>query len=233
MRSSGDRQTRVRLARRRPAPLRVRRPAGRARGGIPWVHVGAVVGAVAAIGGVIFTGVATYYSAQIAGDQLEQSREDAERKERAQANQVSFYMGGGDSSENVHIVNRSADPIRSPIAVFWVEHFTKSGQPLLKRVYYQTGWYGDLAPCSELVFESDDFNPPSIPVARWIKQPEPQILSLTFTDREGKNWHRTPTTLDQQLANDAGRPPRPPGRWGSASARPEVKRVEACGDRLP
>ncbi len=59
---------------------------GRATGrqsGIPWVHVGAVAGAIAAIGGVIFTGVATYYSALVASDQLQQSRDDAEQPREA------------------------------------------------------------------------------------------------------------------------------------------------------
>ncbi|WP_158756562.1 hypothetical protein [Streptomyces sp. NRRL S-475] len=47
------------------------------------MHVGAVAGAIAAIGGVIFTGVATYYSALVASDQLQQSRDDAEQPREA------------------------------------------------------------------------------------------------------------------------------------------------------
>lgn len=130
MRNSADRQARSRLARRRPGPHRIRRRASGARTGwrrIPWVHVGTVAGAVAAIGTVLFTGIATYYSAKIGSDQLDQSREDAERKARSQAEQVSFYVGGEGGAEDLHIVNRSPDPIYSPGVFFRTQVFDPRG----------------------------------------------------------------------------------------------------------
>lgn len=111
------RHVRLRLARQRPGPDRMR---PRARDEpqtqspwrrIPWTHLGAVIGALAAIGGLIFTAVATYYSAAVSSDQLQQSREDAEREERAQASRVSFWFATEASGRRLHVMNRSPDPV--------------------------------------------------------------------------------------------------------------------------
>ncbi|MFJ3088935.1 hypothetical protein [Streptomyces sp. NPDC086838] len=233
MANSGDRQARVRLARRRPAPQRIRPRASGARTGwrrIPWVHVGAVVGAVAAIGGVIFTGVATYYSAKIASDQLQQSREDAERQERSQAEQVSFYVGGEGSAEDVHIVNRSPDPIYSPGVFFLTQVFDTRKPPSAYLRHYGAGGEGDLGPCSELVFKQSGIKaaPPS--VQRHLIQGRPEVLGLDFTDRAGKRWYRTPESLTQRPNRAYKYKQSPLGALprGYAVGTPEVRELKAC-----
>ncbi|MDQ1018902.1 hypothetical protein [Streptomyces afghaniensis] len=86
------RRARLRLARRGTSPARVRprirddqptggaEPQPEAGRRISWVHIGTVVGAVAAIGSLVFTGGATYYGAVVAQQQLEQAREDNEQR---------------------------------------------------------------------------------------------------------------------------------------------------------
>lgn len=196
MRSSGDRQARARLARQRSGPHRVRQrasgpPVGWRR--IPWVHIGAVAGAVAAIGGVIFTGIATYYSAKIASDQLQQSRDDAKTKERAQAEQVSFYVGGGRNGREVHLVNRSLDPIYSPKLLYSTDAYDAGHFPSPHLRYMITGGR-DVGPCSELVFDLSDVERASSDERR-LAHEGPTVALASFTDRAGKRWYRTPTGL--------------------------------------
>ncbi|MBG7697106.1 hypothetical protein HCJ76_03070 [Streptomyces sp. MC1] len=49
------------------------------------------MGAVAAIGGLFLTAIATYYSAAVSQSQLEQAREDADRNSRRQAARVTWW----------------------------------------------------------------------------------------------------------------------------------------------
>lgn len=96
-----QRRVRLRLARQSTAPARVRArvrddqqspdPETETRKRIPWVHIGTVAGAVAAIGSLTFTGVATYYGAVVAQQQLDQARGDDEKQVRDQAARVTFW----------------------------------------------------------------------------------------------------------------------------------------------
>jgi hypothetical protein len=228
------RQLRARLARRRPAPGRLRR---RAQGervvsgprGVSWVHLGTVVGAMAAIGSVVFTRVATYYSALVAGDQLQQSREYAERGQRQQAELVSYWVeplvkGVG---WRVHVVNRSADPVYDVGLGFSVG--TAQLGPDVDEVVYMH-WRGDMGPCSELLYEqsaTDVFSaPPGLPrplVGR------PEIDWLMFTDRAGKQWLREPNSLSPRRAA-ADPPARPPIKVrGSITSEPKSRAIDYCG----
>lgn len=232
MRNSGDRQARSRLARQRPGPQRIRRRTSGARTGwrrIPWVHVGTIVGATAAVGGLIFTGIATYYSAKIASDQLQQSRDDAETKERAQAEQVSFYVGGGRSGREVHLVNRSLDPIYSPKLLYSTDAYDAGHFPSPHLRYKITGGR-DVGPCSELVFNFSDAKRASSDDERRLAHEGPTVALASFTDRAGKRWYRTPTGLttkpDRVLHNEDG-------MEYQMAGEPEMRRLEVCGDQGP
>ncbi|WP_329220305.1 hypothetical protein [Streptomyces microflavus] len=234
MRNSADRQARSRLARRRPGPHRIRRRASGARTGwrrIPWVHVGTVAGAVAAIGTVLFTGIATYYSAKIGSDQLDQSREDAERKARSQAEQVSFYVGGEGGAEDLHIVNRSPDPIYSPGVFFRTQVFDPRGDGSAYLRYYGAGGEGDLGPCSELVFKQSGIKAAHPSEQRHLVQWRPEVLGVDFIDRAGKRWYRTPEALTQRpnRAYEYKKSPLGTLPRGYAVGKPEVRDLKACG----
>ncbi|MGW3927832.1 hypothetical protein ACWECC_07005 [Streptomyces microflavus] len=198
---------------------------------LPWVHIGTTAGAIAAIGGVIFTGVATYYSAKVGSDQLQQSREDAERKERSQAEQVSFYVGGEGIAEDVHIVNRSPDPIYHPGVFFWTQVIDTRKHASAYLRYYGAEGNGDLGPCSELVFKRVDIRAASPPVQKHLIQGRAEVLGLRFTDRAGKRWYRTPKSLSQESGDSYNR--RSPIHslpLGYAVGRPEVRNLKACGE---
>ncbi|MFE1879486.1 hypothetical protein [Streptomyces diastatochromogenes] len=65
--------------------------------------MGTVIGALAAIGGLVFTAVATYYSAAVSDDQLQESRQAADRAERAQAARVSFWVDTESGDRRLHV----------------------------------------------------------------------------------------------------------------------------------
>ncbi|WP_404816232.1 hypothetical protein [Streptomyces thermolineatus] len=118
MTNGSQRQSRLRLARQRSAPNRIRarlrkerfetvsdagtsqvRHAWQRARRVGWTHVVAVAGtvlaAVAAVGGLWAQAVATYWSQQTAKDQLSQSKEEDVRRVRNQAAKVTYWGGGG------------------------------------------------------------------------------------------------------------------------------------------
>lgn len=232
MRSSGDRQTRVRLARRRPNPRRVRRQASGVQVGrrsIPWVHIGTAVGATAAIGGLVFTGIATYYSAKVASDQLQQSRKDAEQGARSQAERVSFYTDSTGRSREIHVVNRSPDPVYATelLIQVWAAKSIESPDPVVL-LDYRWGPV-DIGPCSELVYNKGGWVHTGN-VADRRPQGPPTIAYLRFMDRSGKLWERTPTSLSPRpTAASKKKPGLQGGQYGEISA-PQVRNLTACGD---
>ncbi|ANB04260.1 hypothetical protein SAM40697_0297 [Streptomyces ambofaciens] len=157
--------------------------------GVPWLHIGTVVGAVAAIGSLIFTGVATYYGAVVAQQQLEQSQEDSESKERNHATRVTYWEGtsfwADSKSRSVHLVNRSPDP---------VSHV---------QLYIQARWFDkelllgfrelNLPPCKEMVYKATSLTAVlrngenEVPLAG-LK--EWSAAFLTFADSAGEDWVR-------------------------------------------
>lgn len=98
---------------------RVAERVGRWRRRVPWVHVGAVSGAITAIGSLAFTGVATYFSAVVASDQLEQSEKAADQQAKAQAVQVAAWDEAPQGEQpRVSVMNRSADPVTTVTLYF-------------------------------------------------------------------------------------------------------------------
>jgi hypothetical protein len=201
-----QRRARNRLARQRTAPARVR---ARARDDktIPWVAIGTALGAAAAIGGVVFTGIATYYGAKVAADQLEQSREDSEREERQQAKTFSYWMEEDRKvGLKLHIQNRSPDPIPHAMAYLYggaeVEKWP-SGDRVLKTAVVRLTTTR-LAPCTKLTYAVAPFDSSPVPdpasdggrsTFNWIKFTAKRVEGVRFVDRDGKRWERTSTSL--------------------------------------
>lgn len=76
------------------------------------MQLATVVAALAAAGGLIFSGWTGYYSVRTAQDQLDQSREDADREQRQQAVLVSTWVQKGEKEQTTgFLTNRSLDPI--------------------------------------------------------------------------------------------------------------------------
>ncbi|MFI7414043.1 hypothetical protein ACIBU0_35895 [Streptomyces sp. NPDC049627] len=212
--SETQRHVRLRLARRRTAPARVRArirvqddqqepvpapqpepepaPEGEPEPGkpwwkrIPWVHVGTVVGALAAIGGLTFTGIATYYGAAVSRDQLDQAREDAQREAREQAMRVTYWVEQKPVKGTVilHFANRSPDPVTDLLIKY-------SGPG----VTTEPSDFGGIivtavAPCTELTWalqRGADGLALGSSMVKWAR----------FTDRDGKTWARTSSGLKE------------------------------------
>jgi hypothetical protein len=107
------------------------------------------VGVFAGIGSLIFTGLATYYSAAVAQDQLQQSQEGADRQARSQAERVNFWITKEIGKSVLHIVNRSPDPVGGAFFEYAVLANLKGPAP--------SGGYarlivGVLPPCSDTTY---------------------------------------------------------------------------------
>lgn len=172
MQDDPGRRTRVRPARRRSTPIqtpaRPQRDPGWWRR-IPWVHIGAVLGALAAVGGLVLTGIATYWGTATARDQLDQSRKEALDESRKQAERIwswgqwhgSFCVPSDEEDSpadkpsatpcddrRIEVANRSADPVYGVWVRFWVDQDRPDDD-----VYLKTG---DMGPCTEVAYRPGD-----------------------------------------------------------------------------
>ncbi|MGW1539755.1 hypothetical protein ACWCPM_05680 [Streptomyces sp. NPDC002309] len=221
------RRDRMRLARQSAAPSRIRRQRGEQRAGIPWVTIGTAAGAVAAIGSLIATAVATYYSAEVAKAQLDQSKKDTERDERDQATRVTFWEENSfyEQSRAIHLVNRSPDAV-SNVQVFVDATVVKGEKDLLMLAD------SNLPPCSEIVYKAGELsgsivNGEGEKKTRLLSDTAWEIKRLVFTDREGKIWSRAPVFLELETEVDSLNPllkgivvPKKQGK---------VKALDSCG----
>ncbi|WP_327591751.1 hypothetical protein [Streptomyces chartreusis] len=213
--AGGRRHAQLRLARqrRRPDRVRIRQPSSRSRwwNGLPWAHCGAVVAAIAAIGGLIGTAIATYYGALVSRDQLEQSRKDAEWGIREQASRVTFWVEGDIAQDRILVMNRSPDPVLAVSIGLLMD-----GQPyVLERV--------SLAPCSQAVYDAKtldvvmgDYRGRNLGELEWA------VEYIGFTDRGGVSWKRASDSLkpwNREL----------PGFAGHVLGDARVRHVEDCG----
>ncbi|MFF8352963.1 hypothetical protein ACF063_05880 [Streptomyces chartreusis] len=152
---------------------------------------------MAAIGGLIFTAVATYYSAAVAEDQLTQSREDSEREIREQAATVTVYLDSADPHDplpQIHVVNRSHDPVSEAwVSLFMVPMDGGQEQTLLFNL-------DDLLPCTEAIFDGEtvlrtfgveDKKNRKVSEVWW------GVNYLSFVDRDGMEWKRTSRGLSE------------------------------------
>lgn len=197
MGSQEHRRGRVRLAQRRPAPARVRvRVRAAVLRGLPWATIGTVIGAGVAIGGLIFTGVATYYSAVVSRQQLDQVKEDRQQQGRAQASRITTWAdprGGG----TLHMANRSSDPVSDATLTMDVTTNPENWGVKIEMDF------GVLPPCSDLAIRSKELDlggevetgDGKRPMTLWETIWRP--ASLTFRDAEGKAWIRTSQSLNE------------------------------------
>ncbi|WP_329321543.1 hypothetical protein [Streptomyces sp. NBC_01262] len=233
------RRGQLKLARQRPGPDRMR---ARARAAvedqprswwrrIPWVVIGAVFTAVAGVGSLAFTGIATYYDARVSADQLHQSQEDAEQESRGQAMRVSFWTDtrGPKHELRIHVMNRSPDPIYRLIV--WMEgDLAGNGQGRKMLELSEPS----LAPCSEMVFNAEDLRFFSIRAFPLAPTRGLTVEGLMFNDRDGELWVRTEEQLATHTeARDISDP------WmkniikigirrGGVLGTPQLKAAESC-----
>ncbi|MEV0981964.1 hypothetical protein [Streptomyces sp. NPDC049915] len=113
--------------------------------------MGTIAGAVAAIGTLMFTGVATYFSAEVARDQLQQSREAAERAKKSQARLISVWAENDTNDDiAIHVLNRSRDAISDTEVRFLVKG--RVGKEAVRTAFDISAQ--TMSPCSQLTLTS-------------------------------------------------------------------------------
>uniref|UniRef100_A0AAU1I9I2 Uncharacterized protein n=1 Tax=Streptomyces sp. NBC_00180 TaxID=2903632 RepID=A0AAU1I9I2_9ACTN len=178
---------------------------------IPWIAICTVLTALIGIASLAFTGVATFYGAEVAKDQLDQSREQADEETRWQASRVTYWIDAASRTPSVHIMNRSPDPVSQVSMAFFVR-LPDGEQNLLFPVAV-----GELPPCSELVISMSALRyskgtawnkeswyfpvagrttslvaDQSVPHGAWFDG----VPRFDFVDREGVDWNRSDGDLE-------------------------------------
>ncbi|MFH8795551.1 hypothetical protein [Streptomyces sp. NPDC017941] len=189
--------------RERDQPQRQEEERGRWRRLNWWVQTGTALAGVAAVGGIVVTGIATYYSARTAEDQLQQSQEDADESIRSQASKVTFYSDAevNPRSRRYYLINRSPDPISKVHVMILADvAWKKTGAGPPRRQKSQLIlWLGSFPPCSGIVLRSRDMAVDStaptnkkIPRDAAISLDEYFTVNSTyFNDSGGRRWKRT------------------------------------------
>lgn len=203
-----QRRERMRLARRRPSPDRVRarvrdggeEPDGGGTRRIDWAKWGTVAGVIAGIGTLLFTAIATYYGAAVSKDQLDQSREDAAREVRSQASRVAAWQAKDAKGDfNVHLRNRSQDPVEGVSVSFGVFIRTNEAPNRDVSVINFNVSMPTLGPCTDAVIEEKSLRyRKSSKASKLLKVPAVElsvaINNVEFWDRDGVRWVRTRST---------------------------------------
>ncbi|MFD7283556.1 hypothetical protein ACFV80_42845 [Streptomyces sp. NPDC059862] len=214
------------LTRSQPEPEPEPRPEPTAQSWrrIDWTKVGTIAAAIAGIGSLLFTGVATYYGARVSQDQLEQSRADTERASRAQAQRISYWEDRAQDStlRAVHVMNRSPDPIADIFIRMTV------GQGKGKRSAHVSLHRYNLAPCTVMTIQAESVLWRPTRESTWSKLTDAEgptlVSALEFWDRDGQMWHRDPATLNHEFDPDPG------AGYAKMAGVPPVQRATSCED---
>ncbi|MFI1422940.1 hypothetical protein ACH4VX_34295 [Streptomyces sp. NPDC020731] len=189
---------------------------------------------MAAIGSLIFTAVATYFSAVVAQDQLDQGREDAQRAARAQAALVTYYTtdeGSEFVETHIHVVNRSLDPVTRADLGFLVR--SKNTKTYKQLVLTQQAMVGiQLPPCTKAdvdarkVVFSQYYDNSGLTLVGSGRTGSVELDHLAFTDADGVRWKRTEMTLEENPY------PPPDNTYSMFTPKDAItyKKAEHCGE---
>ncbi|MER6616280.1 hypothetical protein [Streptomyces xantholiticus] len=135
----------------------------------------AVLAAVVAAVSLAISAWGTYKSAQVADDQLAESREKDKAEERAQASRISMWG----EPQNVVFANRSLDAVSISL-IFYGR--TAIPMPL-----------GEIPPCKAVYMKRSDLEPYVVTWSKITKRPIPKVqqVALAFRDAAGLAWIRT------------------------------------------
>ncbi len=225
------------MTRQRPRPRRVRgnRQSRSDRWiRVDWTRLGTIVAIIAGIGTLLFTGVATYYSAEIAKDQLDQSREDADREERSQASRFSFWQhfdyvsSDPQDSYELHLINRSPDPIPQFFMLMEMQVMLPDGiNSKSVGVQFENR---SMAPCTEWVIFGRNMQYQDPDSGKWRKMVNAGRLMIPFIDRNSVEWLRTVDQLSQdEELSETFSEDLTEGYVGRVVGKRQEKAVEGCG----
>ncbi|WP_189111827.1 hypothetical protein [Streptomyces camponoticapitis] len=137
-----------------------------------------IVAALVGAASLSVTAWGTYWTAQVAGDQLAQSKEQNEDKARVQASKVTFWLERpkGESRDELVIVNRSLDPVNQLVVNI---HIRDDATLML----LPPNTFSMLPPCSEIRIAASD---PRLDFG----ESKDLRVSMEFIDSAGMRWHR-------------------------------------------
>ncbi|MFD5452224.1 hypothetical protein [Streptomyces sp. NPDC127100] len=141
-----------------------------------WSKHAAVLAALVAAGSLAVTAWGTWKSAQVADDQLAQSREAAEDRIRQQAAKVTFW----EDTKNVVITNRSMDPVYAYLYVD-VDRWRRP-LPLLR--------VGFVPPCQRLTVPADEVQEHLSTIRGRFTGKFVHVDSLYMLDSDSYFWRR-------------------------------------------
>ncbi len=169
-------------------PRRPARPAGVAAD--RWLRMGswgALVSALAAALGLLFSGMVALSSVNAIRQQLEQDR-------RYQAGRVTSWYTQPEAGYGLVVVNRSLDPVTALVLVFEVRKL--DGDRVDDR-RVPLG-FGTLTPCTRLTFPPGSFH---TAISRFSDFSQEYLdadatpVAIRFTDANGRRWVRDDTGL--------------------------------------
>ncbi|MEV5205454.1 hypothetical protein [Streptomyces sp. NPDC053720] len=146
---------------------------------------------ITGVASLAFNGVATYYGARVAQEQLQQSIEDADKQSREQAGRVTYWLAADESEFDgrLYIANRSSDPVTN--VSISVSRGSNSGSVNV----------GAVPPCSKLIIEWKK----SFLLPEGAKRADVKVgPELTFADSDGIGWIRTPSSLRRYSGTTSG-----------------------------
>lgn len=184
---------------------------------------GAVAGAVVAIGTLFFTGITTYYQAQVSEDQLKQSRQIADRDERDQASRVAIWAEADEYNGRVHILNRSFDPITVMDLTVQIKT-SDPDDPSKFLIHLQVV----LSPCTELVYNSTGLSLGGEKTnLTLLGDHDWRVLRLSFQERNGREWTRSERGLHEGVLRERDAEP------GDTLRTPFIEQAQGCGVGQP
>jgi hypothetical protein len=144
---------------------------------VDWAKHTTVLAAVVAAAGLAISAWGTLKSAEVANDQLAQSRDDQTKEERAQAQAVTMWHDWNKNRvETVTVSNRSLAPVA--VALWGVD-----GLETTRQVFT---YLGVLPPCTRATFTGHQIDEATIP-----KVLDLWVGGLLFRDSAGVEWQRT------------------------------------------
>lgn len=218
--NGADRRTRLRLARQHPRPGRVRprertqaEPAGQPTSdpvedpstsrwrsfvtwwrGVDWAKWGTIAGIFVGAVGLFCTAIATYYGARVSSNELDQAKKEAADQARSQAARVTFWNDDAvDGVPQMHVMNRSPDPVSDVVVVARVgvpqNDKTTPLRPEADKFFLAIG---NVAPCTDFIITADALvneNNKRVLFSEHVMALE--VVFVSFDDSGGAEWVRT------------------------------------------
>ena len=167
------------------------------------MQISTVIAALAAAGGLAFSGWSSYFSVQTARDQLAQSREEADRELRQQAVLVSAWTQvdgtnaprGEPGKTTGFITNRSLDPVAQVVIGITTDADSKEPEHNLMLDL------GILPPCSRVTIPPKVVLHPLGINGEWSYR----IVGVSLVDAYGQRWTRLSSGPLQQIKEASGK----------------------------